>query len=292
VPVPWWGALSLGLGLIALGVVALYALIALWPAVEAATSEDGGSASVTVLWFDGRPSSEVALLLLVTFASALGSSLHAAISFTDYVGNQRLARSWVWWYVLRTFVGVALAVLFYFALRGGLFNANTPTDVINPFGIAALAGLVGLFSKQATDKLRELFDTMFRTAPGQGDDQRGDGILNPRPVIGGVKPARIPFRTAAVDLELTGEGFIPRSVVQVSRSAAGSTPYLPRATRFVDPGRLDVALPRDDLVSVGKVYLTVFNPGPGGGRSGPAELEVYEQAADEDESPIANGGVT
>jgi hypothetical protein len=175
-PVPPWlcGALGVFIGLFVL--FSLYTLIVAWPAVEAATTEGAKPATVTLLGHHYTPSHEVALLMLVAFSSALGGSLHTAISFTDYVGNRRLAMSWIPWYLLRVLVGTSLAVLFYFALRGGLFSANTQTDVINPFGIGAIAGLVGLFSKQATDKLRELFDTMFQTAKGHGDDQRLDSI--------------------------------------------------------------------------------------------------------------------
>jgi len=269
---------ALGLLLIATGIFSLYALIALWPAVEAATSEVNGApgppVTVTFVGIDWTPSHEVALLMLVTFASALGSSLHASISFTDYVGNRNLRRSWIWWYVLRSFVGVALAVLFYFALRGGLFSANTTTDVINPFGIAALAGLVGLFSKQATDKLREIFDTMFRTAPGQGDDQRGDGIVNPRPVVGGAVPSRVDAGTAAIDIRLAGEGFIPSSLVRVSRSLDDRGPFLPREARVISPSEVMVRLVGEDLETAGTLYLTVLNPPPGGGVSRAAEVEI------------------
>ncbi len=271
---PWYGRTLLGLGLIAIGIAALYALIAIWPAVDAATRKPATQEQITVFGIRGTPSGEVSLLLLVTFASALGSSLHAAISFTDYVGNQRLHSSWLWWYSLRTFVGVALAILFYFALRGGFFSTSVPTDVINPYGIGAIAGLVGLFSKQATDKLREIFDTMFRTAPGHGDDQRSDGIVNPRPVIAGVEPAQIAAGTETITVTISGEGFIPRSLAQVSRSGKGKRPFLGRATRFVDAGRLDVALVRADLARAGALSVSVFNPGPGGGRSGTAEVEV------------------
>jgi hypothetical protein len=34
---------------------------------------------------------------------------------------------------------------------------------LSPYGVAAVAGLAGLFSKQATDKLREVFETLFKT---------------------------------------------------------------------------------------------------------------------------------
>jgi hypothetical protein len=34
---------------------------------------------------------------------------------------------------------------------------------VNPYGMVALAGLVGMFTKQATDKLSEVFSTLFKT---------------------------------------------------------------------------------------------------------------------------------
>ena len=71
---------------------------------------------------------------------------------------------------------MALAIIFYFVLRGGLLATSVQPDQISPFGIAALAGLVGMFSKQATDKLRELFDNLFKTERGKGDDARADKL--------------------------------------------------------------------------------------------------------------------
>jgi hypothetical protein len=256
-------------------------LVAVWPAVEAATAVEPTQATVHFFGLTWRPTGEVVLLLLVACSSALGGSLHAAISFTDYVGNRRLARSWIWWYVLRVHVGTALAVLFYFALRGGLFSANTQTNVINPFGIAALAGLVGLFHKQATDKLRELFDTMFRTAPGKGDDQRSDSIDNPRPVLGGVQPSRVESGSTQLGVRVRGEGFIRESVVRLSRSRDERGPFLQRASAYVSPTELEVRLDPTDVLEAGTVYLTVLNPPPGGGTSGPAEVEVAATAAPE-----------
>lgn len=273
------GCVALGILLALLVAVALYSLIVIWPAVEAATVDDPPT-STTIAFFglDWRPRPEVALLLMVICASGLGGALHAAVSFTDYVGNRRLATSWIWWYLLRVHVGSALAVLFYFALRGGLFSATSATDAINPFGIAALAGLVGLFSKQATDKLRELFDTMFRTAPGQGDDQRGDAIDNPVPVLGGVEPTRVEAGTAVLDVRVRGEGFVPQSVVRVTRSRDRDDPLVQRTTELLDGGELRVRLDARDMLDEGTAYLTVYNPPPGGGLSRAAEIQIDPRA--------------
>ena len=47
------------------------------------------------------------------------------------------------------------------------------TKALSPFGIAGLSGLVGMFSKQAIDKLREVFETLFKTTE---DDKRKDKL--------------------------------------------------------------------------------------------------------------------
>ena len=158
---------------------------------------------------------EQMLILLVAVAGALGAFIHVATSFTDYIGSQKFENSWIPWYFMRPFIGSALALAFYFLLRGGLITVNTgsaesdaqysvvqPTThwykmdstphtilqstadsltgftkigsekpksapekipPINPFGVTAISLLAGLFSKQAIDKLREVFENLFMT---------------------------------------------------------------------------------------------------------------------------------
>ena len=115
---------------------------------------------------------ETRLLLLVILAGALGSYIHALKSLADFIGNRTLTASWAWFYVSRPFLGMALAVIFYAALRGG-FLAGSPADVkaVNPFGAFTVAALVGMFTDSATQKLAEIFDTLFKTS-----DQRKDKL--------------------------------------------------------------------------------------------------------------------
>jgi hypothetical protein len=99
---------------------------------------------------------------------ALGAFLHMATSFTDFLGNQQLAYSWIPWYIIRPFIGSSLAIIFYLLIRGGLITAQASSGAassvppLNPYGIMAVACLAGLFSKQAIDKLREVFETLFK----------------------------------------------------------------------------------------------------------------------------------
>jgi hypothetical protein len=125
------------------------------------------------------------LLLLVIFAGALGSYIHALKSLADFIGNRAAIASWFWWYITRPFLGAAMALIFYAVLRGG-FMAGTPADAnaVNPFGVIAIGALVGLFADKAGQKLAEIFDTLFTTP----DNRSGKLVV---PVIDSVEPSTV-----------------------------------------------------------------------------------------------------
>lgn len=182
-------------------------------------------------WLFGRkfqPPLETRLLLLVLLAGAIGSYVHAASSFVDYLGNRTFISSWVWWYLLRPFIGMMLALLFYFVFRGGFITAgvnqggDAAASFINPFGIAALAGLVGMFSKVAADKLNEVFTTLFRPASGQGDAKRGDKLnADLTPAVDAITPAAGPIAGGTL-VTITGAGFMEGAKVTFGNMAATS----------------------------------------------------------------------
>lgn len=167
----------LGLYMIVMAIVLVSVVFVLWPTkVE---GEDGNvDWAETIAWFGNEAilSAESRLILLVLAVGALGSYIHGATSFISYVGNRSFHPSWTWWYVLRPLIGMALAMIFYFVIRGGLLGNTATAADVSPFGIAAVAGLVGMFSKQATDKLEELFNNLFRTATNSADAKRGDKL--------------------------------------------------------------------------------------------------------------------
>ncbi len=196
-------------------------------------------------------SADLRLLIIVGISAALGSVVHVATSFSTFVGNRTFAANWLWWYLLRPPIGIALAFVFYFAIRGGILTPSEQTANINVFGIAALAGLVGLFSKQASDKLEETFTNLFRTAPGSGDDQRG-GKLG-KPEITSANPGSIKVGTLPpLTVTLGGRGFTQDSVVTLSGSD--------RKTALTSDGNLVVTLIADDIAKVADLAFIVSNP--------------------------------
>jgi hypothetical protein len=110
---------------------------------------------------------EVRLLLIVILAGALGSLVHTVRSVYWYVGNRKLKWSWLAKYILQPFAGSALSVIFYVVIRGGFFSPQTTFENTSPFGFAALAALVGLFSEQAVLKLKKVAEMVLeRPTPG------------------------------------------------------------------------------------------------------------------------------
>lgn len=175
-----------------------------------------------------QPPLETRLILLVLLVGAIGSYVHAASSFVDYLGNRTMVSSWVWWYLLRPFIGMMLALVFYFVFRGGFITAGVNTagesavNFINPFGIAAMAALVGMFSKVAADKLNEVFVTLFRPASGQGDAKRGDKLSDSfNPNIATLAPNSGPA-TGGTEVTITGSGFMNGATVTFGGLAATS----------------------------------------------------------------------
>jgi hypothetical protein len=129
---------------------------------------------------------EVRLLWIVILAGALGSLIHAMRSVYWYVGNRNLVRSWLAKYFVMPFTGSALAVMFYFVIRGGFFSPQSDFSQTSPFGFAALSAMVGLFSEQAVLKLKQVAETIL-SKPESGADP-----MPPKkdPPAGGNDPAQ------------------------------------------------------------------------------------------------------
>jgi hypothetical protein len=146
------GALVLEAYFVGLGLVTAFVLWRIWPA---------GEVQATVGFLGHRvgvsPDPDARLILIAALSALLGSFVHSATSFATYLGNHKLLRAWVGWYVLRPVIGMALGLVFYFLLRAGLVTTESAAAV-NDFGVAAISALAGMFSKQAADKLEEVFD--------------------------------------------------------------------------------------------------------------------------------------
>jgi hypothetical protein len=142
-----------------------YAVYSLWN-VTAPGSQTVRPVPATVAWYAGpwhwEIGTEVQLILLVLFTGAFGASIYGLKSFADFIGIRQLQESWFVFYLVQPWKGAGIAFLFYMVMRGGLLaGSGGDARLINPFGVTAIAALVGAFSDRALSKLRDVFDALL-----------------------------------------------------------------------------------------------------------------------------------
>jgi hypothetical protein len=208
---------------------------------------------------------EIRILLLVMISGAIGSSIYAANAFGARVGNSNFSSSWIWWYLLRFPTGIGLALLVYLVIRGGLFagtfaNSETAVSTVNPFGFAALAALTGMFSRQAADKLEEIFEGIFRTnpkasAPGQ------------KPVIESVSGVAANADDGGRVVTVKGRNFDKDARVVLDGTDQ-------RTPDSAEAAEIHFTLNPEDVATARTSKLQIANPREKGGSSNPRNLEI------------------
>ena len=154
---------------IVLSLTALYVLLCIWPNTVPKPSNQTNqwltNETVRVFGSSFVVSGEVTVLWIVMILGALGALVYTSTQIVGRVVSDKEVASWnnsyALWYLVHPLLGSSLAVIFYVVLRGGLVNLSVGTAGLNLYGVAAISGLVGLSSKEATDKLEEIFITLF-----------------------------------------------------------------------------------------------------------------------------------
>ncbi len=156
-------------GLLMLATVVLMSqLVAVWPAVAAVTTPTLGDQAplaipATPLLFGlvtTTFTTDVVLMSMVLIVGALGALVGVTRRFLYFAGRDQLTKRDEWSYLMRPVQGAMLALIVYFTLRGGYLGQDQSAPV-NPYGVAALSALVGLFTRHAVSKLTDVFDTLF-----------------------------------------------------------------------------------------------------------------------------------
>ena len=185
--------------------------------------------------------------------------------FSTYIGNRKFLVSWTWWYLSRPFVGAALALALYFVVRAGLLTSASSPQALNQFGVAMLAIMTGLFSKQATDKLEEVFTTLFKPGSGKGDAQRGDK-LTPL-TITSLTPNKGP-QTGGTKVKIAGTGFVDKATVRFGTVAAvavvDSATSITATTPKHAPGTVPVVVQNPDNSQATAQFTYTDETTPGG----------------------------
>lgn len=130
----------------------------------------------------GDRARQVSESLVMMFAAGVGSTITTIMGYLLHASEKKdFDRAYTPWYFARPVMGMLLGLVFYFVLKGGLFvltvgNSVSRAEELNLWSLSAVGALVGLFSKNAIEKLRELFNTLFKT-----QDQMNNELLNRLP---------------------------------------------------------------------------------------------------------------
>ncbi len=193
------------------------------------------------------------MVLLVLLAGALGGIVHALRSLFWYAGEQKLLLNWVPMYVLLPFSSAALGFVFYLVIRAGLYQPTAGTSYL----LVGLAALVGMFSVQATEKLKAIAEGIFSKAP-QGANAAPPADASSKagaPTVSGIKPGFGPL-TGGTVVTIVGTGFTPQSVVRFDQTVSPKTTQVNATTlKAVAPPRasagvVDVAVKVGDKEAV------------------------------------------
>jgi len=245
------------------------------------------------------------LLLIVLLAGALGALVHGLRSLSWYIGNRRAVWSWSAMYFMLPFLGAGLAAIFYLVIRGGFFSPTSTVNETSPFGFAALAALVGMFTEPAVIKLRKVAITVFEP-PEQGKDHVG-----PAPKLTEISPKQ-GSTLGNEPVTITGENFSSNVKVIFGGIEGTVTSATATAITVTTPehskGKVDVSIINEDTKQEfsSKEAFEFVEPPPvdaaeaatdeeGAGDAAVDELDVHDadlkpDTADE-ELPITEGGV-
>jgi hypothetical protein len=225
-------------------VLLLHALWQFWPPSAPPGGTPPAESTAHFLWWDLPLSREKSFLVIVAIAGALGAMGHVLRSYFRYVGERSLLWSWMLSYLLMPLVGAIIGTLVYILLRAGLITGGGAAQG-DPFGFAAVAALVGLFSAQAAEKLKEVFETIF-AMPQAGSES----VTTPTAHAPAIRTFRPPTGPVGTPVEMEGD-----SLEDVTEVRFGGVPS--HAEFNPDTGILKATVPAN--ASTGKLAVTVGN---------------------------------
>ncbi|HSR53174.1 MAG TPA: hypothetical protein VLV83_20310 [Acidobacteriota bacterium] len=117
---------------------------------------------------------------IAMLAAGVGACISTILAYLQHASEKTdFKLSYAPWYVGRPLMGLMLGLVFYFLLKGGFLATVNATggqvSDFNDWGLAGVSALVGLFTKNAVEKLREVFQTLFRSGGDGQEGQESDG---------------------------------------------------------------------------------------------------------------------
>ena len=173
----WDKGVAVGVGVYTFIVflVALTALVSIWPATPADLSLNA-TRSITLPFtlLDTKVTlgPEVLLVTTMILAGMVGACIFSFYAISLHLGYYKdFDDAWLAWYLLRPLMGAGLALIAYVLIRGGVLSVGSDLKNVNFLGVSGISFLVGLFAEQFLLKLHALADELFGKPPSETPTQ-------------------------------------------------------------------------------------------------------------------------
>ncbi len=175
-------------------------------AVAVAPSCDLDRRLTLFIWLRPCATTERRFFVLVIFAGLLGGAVHGLTSLMNFRGNRRLFGSWSMWYLGMPIAAAAMATIFFLVIRGGLLPNKDAVDALNPYAVAAVGALAGLFTDMASAKLKEVLTVLFAVKDDRKEKLGNGKDETPPPAAATAVAPKTPLPAPAGATALTGTG--------------------------------------------------------------------------------------
>lgn len=146
---------------IVLGSISIYVILGVWP--DALPLAQNRNVNLFRGLLELNLNAELTLLLVVVSAGIIGAFVHSIGSIAVHRSLGDLGKEWTVWYVTRPFIAVGIALSLYFLLRAGFLSLGADPSAINIYGVAGISGIAGMFTSKATEKLKDIANTLLKT---------------------------------------------------------------------------------------------------------------------------------
>ena len=149
---------------VVLGLIAIYIIFSIWPG--AAPINENRTISLFFGLLSLNLDAELTLILVAISAGVIGAFIQSLGSIAKHRAQNDLGAVWSAWYLTRSFLGAGLALAIYLVLRAGFINMSADAASISLFGTAGISVICGMFTDKATEKLKEVANTLLKTEGG------------------------------------------------------------------------------------------------------------------------------
>jgi hypothetical protein len=129
-----------------------------------------------VVFFSDIKSEVIRSLFFIGASGGIGGTIYSIRGFYQNLGGGTFKPNWIWWYIFRPLISIAVGVFAYFLIVGGLLSISNNSEVTFSKGVmfyCALAFLAGFSFTRFADRLDTISDTIF-SKKSKGSGQTSD----------------------------------------------------------------------------------------------------------------------